>query len=321
MHTLKKLLSLTMILVITQAAHAMQNFEEENDPYEILHQGIDNLYVPSHEITCTCNIIEASPPLTNQCSTCTIKFSTDIIEHENVLLTYTCRCNSKDFLDAASANCCSCCVKFLKEGAHINQQEHRSGFTALHHAACNGNNELVKILIAQGALIDQKDRHKKTALHWAAHFDFSSIIKFLIDSGASINRKDMHKRTALHYAARGNHPESLSILLLHGANSHLQDNKGWTPLHHAVKKSYVRIIRLILDIPFLLTPLTPSQEILNSRRALIKNPKKYVERLLKITDKKDRTVFTLEKNLKPTVWLSLLPNIYRINFVEDCTNL
>ena len=48
----------------------------------------------------------------------------------------------------------------------------RVGRTALHHAAINGNSEVVELLIKMGASVNAFDKKDRRALHWASYMVF-----------------------------------------------------------------------------------------------------------------------------------------------------
>jgi len=58
----------------------------------------------------------------------------------------------------------------------------------IHHAAANGDLDLVKTLIESNkASIDELDEHNWTALHEAAHNGHEDLVKYLVEAGADVN--------------------------------------------------------------------------------------------------------------------------------------
>ena len=75
-----------------------------------------------------------------------------------------------------------------------------NGFTPLHLASVTGQPELVRVLLAQGAVIHAMDGKGRTALHLAALGDHLPVVQALVEEGARVRLCD----------ARGNLPESLT---------------------------------------------------------------------------------------------------------------
>jgi cytohesin len=98
------------------------------------------------------------------------------------------------------------------------------GFTALHAAAESGTAETAMELIANGANINAKDQSGVTPLHAAAGRIFDQeegnlIIAILIRDGAVVNAKDSDGQTPLDYAEGGGEELVAQFLRRHGAKS------------------------------------------------------------------------------------------------------
>ena len=74
-----------------------------------------------------------------------------------------------------------------------------AGAYPLHLAALTGNEEIVHILLDNGARIDleAKNKDRATPLHWAAFFAQKDIVLLLVQSGAPINFIDANNATPL----------------------------------------------------------------------------------------------------------------------------
>ena len=88
----------------------------------------------------------------------------------------------------------------------------KSGSTALHIAAREGNTEVARVLINAGADLDARGRGGQTALYWAAragHVDFARI---LVEAGADVDAQTNFGSTALGAARSRDHREVVELL-------------------------------------------------------------------------------------------------------------
>lgn len=67
-------------------------------------------------------------------------------------------------------------------------------------AAKNGNNQIVELLIENGANMDLQDFGGWTALMHAVYKGRTEVVHTLIDSGADVNVKNVGDHTALYIA-------------------------------------------------------------------------------------------------------------------------
>ena len=70
-------------------------------------------------------------------------------------------------------------------------------------------------------------------LHRAAKENREDIVSLLIANGANIEAEDHEGRTPLHYAARMESVEVAKLLIQSGVNIETEDHEGWTPLSHS----------------------------------------------------------------------------------------
>ena len=87
--------------------------------------------------------------------------------------------------------------KLLTKGADVNELDYNN-LSALFYACQNGQYEMAKSLIQNGANIEIKDRFGKTPLSMAVFWynvnnsvSDGKLIKLLIDAGADINAKNI----------------------------------------------------------------------------------------------------------------------------------
>lgn len=121
-----------------------------------------------------------------------------------------------------------------------------SGWTSLHYAAQNGNLDMVKLLIKNGAEFKAMDKDGRAPIHIAAFYGRTNIVEFFIDSKIPIDWKsDKSGITPLHWAAEGGHLNASRFLVAQGANINAKDNSGQTVLHHAVKGRSLEVVEYV----------------------------------------------------------------------------
>ncbi|AKT34475.1 Ankyrin repeat [Pyrobaculum sp. WP30] len=174
----------------------------------------------------------------------------------------------------------------LSYGADLNIRD-GDGRTPLHYAARDGCVEVVRILLAAGAVPDVKaaaeaagrcrfdvlnlfpdisaaagvllrkcgDRGmeylcRRGVLHpflCAAAADDAVAVEELLKQGADLGVRDPLGRTALHIAAELCRTNAAKTLLAHGADPNARDAEGNTPLHRAVAVGCVEVAELLLS--------------------------------------------------------------------------
>lgn len=89
-----------------------------------------------------------------------------------------------------------------------------SGYTALHYAARNGNTDICRLLLQNGANIDALTKcGKASPLHKAAVGGKLATVKVLLQYGACIDLKDADGHTALKKATDNKHVAVADLLL------------------------------------------------------------------------------------------------------------
>jgi cell division septation protein DedD len=91
------------------------------------------------------------------------------------------------------------------------------GDTLLHWATFEGNEEMVRRLIAAGANPNARVEEGSTPLHLAAYRGHKAIAELLIAHGAVINAKTDVGITPLDWAQRNGHEDMIGLLLANGA--------------------------------------------------------------------------------------------------------
>lgn len=118
--------------------------------------------------------------------------------------------------------------------------------TPLHIAVSREHPNLVKKLIAAGAVIDARiQRSGQTPLICAAFEEKTEIVKILVDAGADPNAIDNRKETPLLNAVSKSNADTIKVLLDAGADPNLPGAKS--PLRVAAAWSKVKIAKLLVD--------------------------------------------------------------------------
>ncbi|XP_067318273.1 caskin-1-like isoform X1 [Anolis sagrei] len=121
------------------------------------------------------------------------------------------------------------------------------GFSALHHAALNGNTELLSLLLEAQAAVDIKDNKGMRPLHYAAWQGKKEPMKLVLKAGSSVNIPSDEGQIPLHLAAQHGHYDVSEMLLQHQSNPCILDNSGKTPLDLACEFGRVGVVQLLLN--------------------------------------------------------------------------
>ncbi|XP_069381112.1 caskin-1 isoform X3 [Paralichthys olivaceus] len=129
---------------------------------------------------------------------------------------------------------------------NVNFQD-TDGFSPLHHAALNGNLELISVLLESQAAVDIRDQKGMRPLHYAAWQGKAEPMKMLLKSGSSVNGQSDEGQIPLHLSAQHGHYDVSEMLLQHQSNPCIVDNAGKTPLDLACEFGRVGVVQLLLS--------------------------------------------------------------------------
>jgi ankyrin repeat protein len=138
------------------------------------------------------------------------------------------------------------------------------GRTALHFAAMQGNDDVVRVLLdAKGVEVGARDVRGHTCLHLAAISGHANVVAALVaappdnfnvpDSALNVpdlvNRQDMSgDRTALHFAAMNGGAETVAALLeVQDIDVNAKDIRGQTSLHLAAMEGRTNAVVALLN--------------------------------------------------------------------------
>ncbi len=120
------------------------------------------------------------------------------------------------------------------------------GRTALHLSADSNHQEMVALLLAQGADVDAVSDGGWTALHNAAQSGRIGVVSHLIDAHANVNAELSNGMTPLHWAAFNGHESVVKLLLTKPeTNIALKDGFDRTPMLCAAERHHKQIVQLL----------------------------------------------------------------------------
>lgn len=100
-------------------------------------------------------------------------------------------------------------TKLLERKADVN----KTGWTALHYAASDGNLDLISLLLENSAYIDAESPNRTTPLMMAARYGSTVAVKLLLDQDADPRLKNQQGLTALDFALQGNRPDATEVIV------------------------------------------------------------------------------------------------------------
>lgn len=117
---------------------------------------------------------------------------------------------------------------------HTNDQPNESERSLVDYVK-EGNYNLVSISLRTydqnklKSLLNELDPDGLGLVHWASDRGSEEILQLLIDEGADVNLPDSDMQTPLHYAASCGHVNCVKLLISRGANVDVKDVNGDTP--------------------------------------------------------------------------------------------
>lgn len=120
----------------------------------------------------------------------------------------------------------------------------------LYHAAVNGKQEMVEILLEKGCNPDAKNEKGYTPLHAAALYGFTGVVEILLKNKARVNHQDVYGNTPLQEAVSNYKNDMVIIMLLvkNGANPLIQNHNGMSPFQLAKVLNNEKVIQYFESI-------------------------------------------------------------------------
>lgn len=174
-----------------------------------------------------------------------------------------------EFYNAAQNGDLELIKALISEGANVNETS-EFGDSPLSTAYFHGHIEIVKLLIANKADVRAADPSGFTILHNASSNGDIEIIKLLLVAGAEINAvSTVSGSTSLHCACLGVDPyferniEAIKLLIQEGADVNAEDNKQHKPLELANRN--IDLAKLIIPNMLLKRPEQEKPERLKKK--------------------------------------------------------
>ena len=140
-----------------------------------------------------------------------------------------------------------CQLLLAAKGIEINARS-KDQCKPLSLAARNGHERVVKVLLEKGADVEAKGPPEYTPLFFAAWKGHGVVVKVLLEKGADIDAKNgLCGLTALSSAAENGHEEVVKLLIDKGADIEFKDVLGFTPLSWAAWGGYEAVVKMLLE--------------------------------------------------------------------------
>lgn len=132
----------------------------------------------------------------------------------------------------------------LERGAAMKAREGKWG--ALHWAAENGDEGVVRLLLKHHAEVSEGDGQGKTPLHRAADSGHEIVAMQLLQEGAKVTARDREEKSPLHFAAERGHKRTMQLLMKHNADVEGKDKDGMLALHYAAARGHESVVALLV---------------------------------------------------------------------------
>jgi hypothetical protein len=100
--------------------------------------------------------------------------------------------------------------------------EEHPGETLLQHAAANGDDQVVSLLIRYGAALERRNEKGETALGYACAWGHLGVVRLLVEAGADVNAVEFDPEVGIQWTALDSCRDKLEIaayLRAHGAKT------------------------------------------------------------------------------------------------------
>ena len=133
----------------------------------------------------------------------------------------------------------------IDSGADVNEID-RDWFPLMMAVATN-NEDVVSLLLRNGAEVDKTDAAGLTSLALAVQEGHVKPMTMLLENGANVDRCNVSGTAPLFLACSNGDEEAVKVLVEHGADVNLRKRQtGATPLHAAVRRGASDVCRFLL---------------------------------------------------------------------------
>lgn len=151
------------------------------------------------------------------------------------------------FFEAAALGKTKVVEDAIKENPDLINDFSDDGFTSLGLASYFGNEDVVRLLLLNGAEpnLSSKNGYSVYPIHSAVASNYDMIAKMLLEAGADVNVVQMSGATPLHSAAHNGNIDLLIVLLEAGADVNAITEDGKTPADKASEKGFSEIAKIL----------------------------------------------------------------------------
>lgn len=147
---------------------------------------------------------------------------------------------TREIIQAATSGDTYKVQELIAGNAHLVNVYGDDGWTPLHLVAYFGHRQVAEVLLASGANVHARSRNTlvNMPLHAAVAGKREDLVEILVSQGADVNAVQEGGWTPLHEAADRGHLELVQILIEHGAFINPRKDDGETPRAIAARKGH-----------------------------------------------------------------------------------
>jgi Ankyrin repeats (3 copies)/Ankyrin repeat len=195
--------------------------------------------------------------------------------------------NPLGFYYASGFGLCSGLEMLMRVNAPVHEKRAIFG-QALLPAAQQGNAPVVQLLLSDDADITMHDANGRAALHHAAWNGHEKVVEMLLKvETMDVTMQSTHGLTALHYAAWTGHEKVVEMLLkVETMDVTIQTKEGWTALHCAARHGHEKVVEMLLKVE----TMDVTMQNKRGRTALHYARNKNVVEMLKVAERRRTAV-------------------------------